>query len=572
VTQTFNLTTDPWINVIDSQTDTVQTVSLLDLFANAQQYRGLAGEMRSQDLAILRFLLAILATVYSRYNVNGDSYEWLAIDEATMQVQEAVDEDDFRRKDLFGTWRELYDQGHFTTRISDYLHRYQARFDFFGDTPFYQVSAQDYDALVPENKRVANNNGTVAIKQINRLISESANSPAIFAPKTDAAKNQLPLPELVRWVIGYQNFTGVTDKTKIVTDDKFSTPAGWLYRLGPVYIQGRTLFETLMLNLTLASDDAYVVQKPVWEYASVTDYVAERRRLLPPTNIAGLYTVWSRLLHIKWSEAGVPTIFSAGIPMFANENTFIEPMTVWRRDTSGNKQDYRPAVKGIRSLGIAMWRNFGQYVAFIDTDDVHEPGVVTWLHQLQRKHLVADELPVTLATAALISDGNATSQAPVAEVVDDMTIASEVLFDVDQDQFWPLRIEKTIGLTQQIAKDYWFFVKQIATIRNLNGNEFANREQGKFYDRLNEPFKTWLAGLTAQDDRDIKIIAWKRQLRQLVLARAQELLAEATNRDIGGIPGTKGTMNIFTVMNGLRAAVKRDLDLKQEGKHETTNS
>jgi CRISPR system Cascade subunit CasA len=43
-----------------------QLVSLLDVFKNAQNYRQLAGEMKAQDLSILRFLLAILTTVYSR--------------------------------------------------------------------------------------------------------------------------------------------------------------------------------------------------------------------------------------------------------------------------------------------------------------------------------------------------------------------------------------------------------------------------------------------------------------------------------------------------------------------------
>ncbi|MBA1394655.1 type I-E CRISPR-associated protein Cse1/CasA, partial [Lactobacillus sp. XV13L] len=62
--QHFNLVSDPWIKVIDLNAET-QTVSMCELFKNANQYRQLAGEMRSQDLAIMRFLLAVLQTVYS---------------------------------------------------------------------------------------------------------------------------------------------------------------------------------------------------------------------------------------------------------------------------------------------------------------------------------------------------------------------------------------------------------------------------------------------------------------------------------------------------------------------------
>lgn len=94
-------------------------------------------------------------------------------------------------------------------------------------------------------------------------------------------KNKIALDELTRWLITYQNFTGVTDKTKIETDEKFSTPAGWLYKLNPVAAKGQSVFETLMLNLILFNQDTkdhYIQQKPVWEYDNINDYVTERKK------------------------------------------------------------------------------------------------------------------------------------------------------------------------------------------------------------------------------------------------------------------------------------------------------
>ena len=64
--KSFNLVTEPWIKVIDED-NLEQTVSLEQLFTNAAHYQQLAGEMKSQDLAILRFLLAILTTVSVSY-------------------------------------------------------------------------------------------------------------------------------------------------------------------------------------------------------------------------------------------------------------------------------------------------------------------------------------------------------------------------------------------------------------------------------------------------------------------------------------------------------------------------
>ncbi|KRL00526.1 type I-E CRISPR-associated protein Cse1/CasA [Liquorilactobacillus capillatus] len=560
----FNLVTDPWIKVIDKTTNQDKKVSLTELFENAQHYRRLAGEMQSQDLAVLRFLLAILTTVYSRVDVGGEEYEWLEIDTETLKVINLVDEDDYDQKDLQKTWQQLFQQGHFSRIVIQYLKQHQKRFDLFGEQPFYQVTADEYDAVVSEKKKVATGAGTVSVKQINRLISESNNTPDIFTPKTDNQKNQVSLDELVRWLIMYQNFTGVTDKTKVDTNEKFSTPSGWLYKLNPVFANGFTLFETLMLNLVLFTKKEYVIQKPVWEYKNFQDYVANRKKVILPDDLASLYTAWSRVLHIEWDEQNQPTIFSAGLPMFSNKNAFIEPMTTWKKDSQGGEGDHKPAVKSTRSLGIAMWRNFGQYVN-IDKSKSHEPGIVSWLHTLEKTGLLAPNKRLNLATAVLVSDGNATSQTPVAEIADDLVIKAEVLFDSKETQRWPERIENIIELTQQVGRDYWQFVASVGQIRNLDSRQFASEYSTKFYDRLNEPFKQWLAGLSNDDNRDEKELEWQRTLRKIVLRSAEEFMNSSTSRDIRGITTTRKNkpiiQNIFTVNNDLRYNLKRHLNL-----------
>lgn len=563
--KSFNLTTDPWIKVINKDSKE-EMVSLLQLFENAQEYRQLAGEMRSQDLAILRFLLAILTTVYSRFDADGEPYEWLEIDERSMQPSDESDDEDYDEQDLLDTWSRLYQDGHFSEIVINYLKKYSDRFDLFGDHPFYQVTEDEYNRFVPSKKQIKGDKGpgTVAIKQINRQISESAHTPAIFAPSTGEFKNEIKLDQLVRWLITYQSFTGVTDKTKVETKEKFSTPSGWLYKLNPVFADGKTIFQTLMLNLVLLTEKPpYASQKPVWEYSKIDDYVAERKKQILPSGIAALYTTWSRLLHIDWAN-NRPIIFSAGVPMFGNEDAFLEPMTVWKIDkkTNGNK----PAVKGLRSLGTAMWRNFGQYVGVSQSIGDHKPGIVSWLQKLKNKNLISRNSLLTLASVALISDGNATSQSPVAEVYDDMQINADVLFDPDvtKASYWPKRIEEVIDVTQHIGSDYWRFASDIGQIRNLpDSRTFANHMSAKFYDGLNEPFRQWLAGLTNEDERDQKINLWKHYLQKYVMAVAKEAVQSSTPRDMSGVNKDGRVMNIFTVQNNLRYHVRVDLDLQK---------
>ena len=175
--------------------------------------------------------------------MDGEAYEWITLDEK-MHLKEA-EEEDYDRNDLINTWHLLYKNGEFSESVIQYLKENSSKFDFLGDDPFYQV-----------NKKInlKKPKGTVDIKQINRTISESNNSPSIFSPRTRHTKNEVNLAQLVRWIITYQSFTGVTDKTKVNSKEKFSVSAGWLYGLNPVFAQGKNLFQTLMLNLVFSEE------------------------------------------------------------------------------------------------------------------------------------------------------------------------------------------------------------------------------------------------------------------------------------------------------------------------------
>lgn len=553
----FNLVTEPWIQVIDNLTYEDKKISLMDLFKNAHNYKQLAGEMAAQDLAILRFLLAILTTVYSRVDVDGNFYDWIEGDDSTWRVTEPID-DEYDKADLYNTWQQLYKQGKFSNAVIKYLEINQNRFDLFDKIrPFYQATAADYDAVVLDKNKLENNNGQVTVKQINRLISESNNQPAIFTPKTGSNKNKMALDELVRWLITYQNFTGVTDKAKIKTNEKFSTSAGWLYKLNPVFTKGESLFETLMLNLVLVDEQGYSLQKPVWEWDQIRDYVHYREKKVVPNNLAELYTTYSRLIYIEWNEKQ-PKIFSAGVPMFDFENAFIEPMTTWKPVPKSHDKSLKPAIRSIQTMSKVMWRNFGDYIN-VDENDNQAPGIVSWLQRLKNKGLLPINKKLTLATAVLINDGNVTSQSPFAEVIDDLTIKAAVLFDNSPEERWPQRVVQIVETTQLVGKDYISFLYDVAAIRNIDAKQFVNQHSIKFYDALNIPFKEWLVSLSNDDDRDEKQLKWYKTLKKIVLQLVTEHINASTTRDIKGELDDKKNKNIFTINNILMAKLKRDL-------------
>ena len=118
----YNLLEERWVRV-RGQDYTVQEVSLPDALLHAHEYRDLAGELPTQDAAMLRLLLAVLHTVFSRVDENGTPAPFEETDDALIR------------------WEELYRLGHFPEApIRAYLEQWRDRFWLFHpERPFWQV-------------------------------------------------------------------------------------------------------------------------------------------------------------------------------------------------------------------------------------------------------------------------------------------------------------------------------------------------------------------------------------------------------------------------------------------------
>ena len=77
----FNLLDEPWIRVMDDNCQ-IKEVSLTDALLNAHKYKALKGEMPTQDIVILRLMLAIVHTVFSRVDADGNEAELEEEDDA----------------------------------------------------------------------------------------------------------------------------------------------------------------------------------------------------------------------------------------------------------------------------------------------------------------------------------------------------------------------------------------------------------------------------------------------------------------------------------------------------------
>ena len=106
--------------------------------------------------------------------------------------------------------------------------------------------------------------------------------------------------------------------------------AGWLGKLGLLLAQGKTLAETLLLNLTLLKDgrELWDPPHPYWE--SDQPRTGERTEIPQPKDQAALLTLQSRRLILHREEGAVKGYRLLGGDFFQKENAFCEQMTLWR--------------------------------------------------------------------------------------------------------------------------------------------------------------------------------------------------------------------------------------------------
>ena len=542
--QRYNLLDEKWIQVASK--DTVEKVSIKELFAGAAKYKELAGDMKTQDFAVMRVMLAILHTVFSRFDSKGDPYEFFEVDEESfLQTGELEEYDLYDYEDaLYQTWIDIWNAKEFPKVVYEYLEKWGERFFLYDDKyPFFQVTKEVIE-------KDAAGGGEFYGKNINRLISESNNKQAYFSPKDESYKEYIDDDELARWLITLQGYIGTSDKKKVGSAKTYSK--GWLYDLGGVYLQGNNVFETLMLNFVIAyneNNNLLKIQKPCWEAETIEKNI-ELYFHNGIDNIASLYTAWCREIFIDSNRTKEDKFvcFIAKLPEIEHSDAFLEPMTVWKyNDTGEYKDKYRPRKHDVNK---SMWRNFGLLTGV--GEGTRKPGVIEWLNKLcdisESEELGFNKENITLCAVCMLDDGNATSWAPIDEVEDTLNLKERVLVDTG-DNGWIIRINKTITDTKAIIdRALKKFIFELLEIRNMEKSD-VSRYVEQFYFRIDLSFRNWIESIDIDNDKDTKEIVWRNVLKKAMKEYVDELVSNAGLRDYKGIETGTGVKNIATIYN-----------------------
>jgi len=540
----YNLLDEKWIQVASK--DTVEKVSIKELFADAAKYKELAGDMKTQDFAVMRVMLAILHTVFSRFDSNGESYEFFEVDEESFLQTGELEENDLEDYEdaLYQTWIDIWNAKEFPKVVYEYLEKWRERFFLYDDKyPFFQVTKEVIE-------KDAAGGGEFYGKNINRLVSESNNKQAYFSPKDESYKEYIVDDELARWLITLQGYIGTSDKKKVGTAKTYSK--GWLYDLGGVYLQGNNLFETLMLNFVIAhneNNNLLKTQKPCWEAETIEKNI-ELYFHNGIGNIASLYTAWCREIFIDPNRTNEDKFvcFIAKLPEIEHSDAFLEPMTVWKyNDTGEYKDKYRPRK---HDANKSMWRNFGLLTGV--GEGTRKPGVIEWLNKLcdisESEELGFNKENITLCAVCMLDDGNATSWAPIDEVEDTLNLKERVLVDTG-DNGWIIRINKTISDTKAIIDTVLKrFIFDLLEIRNMEKPDVLKYVE-QFYFRIDLSFRNWIESIDIDNDKDTKEIEWRSVLKKAMKEYVDELVSNAGLRDYKGIETSTGVKNIATIYN-----------------------
>lgn len=496
----FNLLDEPWVRVLCPDC-TVREVSLTDALLHAHEYKSLAGELPTQDVAVLRLLLAVLHTVFSRVDVQGENAPISTGTEPDMALDR---------------WESLWRLQHFPVQpITTYLEKWHERFWLFHpERPFWQV---------PQAKI-----GTAySAAKLNGEISESGNKLRMFTAYSGTGKSELSYAQAARWLLYVNGFDDTSAKPK--GKGLPSTGAGWLGKLGLILAQGDTLFETLMLNLVLLKDGEQPWQPPLpcWELEHARS--TERTEIPQPDNPAALLTLQSRRLLLNREGENVTGYTLLGGDFFERENAFCEQMTVWRAAQASKNA---PVVYLPKRHDPAkqFWREFSS--VFLQESGGRCPGVVWWIEELiHPKNAILDRK--TLIRFQITGVGYGDKDFFVTDTFSDSLTFHTALLD-ELGRRWRQKITDEIDRCEELAKAVGNLAKNLdiaATDPDHAGKKnSAKAAQEQFYFRLDQPFRRWLCDIDPAWDSETAekhIFQWRADAKRIAQTLGRQLVDQS---------------------------------------------
>lgn len=504
----FNLLDEKWILVRKSDC-TVDELSLTDALLKSHEYVELAGELPTQNVSILRLMLAVLHTVFSRYSPQGEPSPLYDSDDAADR------------------WKELWNAGRLPEKpIRDYLASVHDRFWLFHpERPFYQTEAAKIGTEYTASK-------------LNGAVSESGNKIRLFCGCTGVQKSELSYSEAARWLLYVNNYDDTSSKPK--GKNLPSPGAGWLGKLGLITIRGNNLFETLVYNLILLNhrrnfSEVWGPECPAWE--PDVPNTAERAEIPMPDNLSELYTLQSRRLWLNRDDNEKVIGYNLlGGDFFEKVDAFIEPMTVWSK-VKGNERAGEKFQPRRHDSSVQMWREFSY--AFETAEGSHIPGVVLWTKYI--KQILPESRKLISFSIASVQYGD--KDFFVNDVFSDsLTFHTDLLTEIGE--HWRAKITEEIKKCDESAAALRDLARDIELAAGSSEDTVlkravVERAREQYYYEIDLPFRNWLERIDpnweiVSEQEEQALREWHETAKRIALRIGQELVESAGTAAIVG--------------------------------------
>jgi CRISPR system Cascade subunit CasA len=493
----FSLIDQPWLLVRQSD-GTVTELSMMDTFAQAHSLAGLVGDVPTQVFAVTRLLLSV---VHRAIDGPRDADHW-----AELWEGEQLPSDEMKQ----------------------YLERHRSRFDLLHkETPFFQVA----ELHTSKND----------ISALNKLIADIPNGNPFFSSRIDPDLS-LSFAEAARWVVHCQAFDTSGIKSGAVGDKRvkggrgYPIGTGWSGLLGGIIPEGRTLKETLLLNLIASDFDFFANWKntdmPAWERPPETpENVTENGRA--PLGPLDLYTWQSR--HIRLSHDGrrvTGVLICNGERRTPQNQQGIEPHTAWRRSKPQEQKMRVPLVympkehdpqraiwRGLQSLLPAAEKTMGA-----DAPAAVSPLVLEWLGKLDSEGLISSDFPVQVRAIGMTYGSQSST---VEEIIDDALAIRAVLLKQEAEDLVGAVVAGA-GAVEKSARALGYLAANLAQAAGGEPEGQKSRAVELAFAELDVVFREWLSRLKSDTDPTDAQITLQRKAYRLILDLGRELVENAS--------------------------------------------
>lgn len=498
----YNLSGEAWIKTRLADNQIVE-LSLVDVFDRAKEIVTLAGEVSTQDVAVLRLLLAVARRAYPNLRSRGG-------------------------------WQTHWTAGGLDAGpIIEYLKRHRDRFDLLHpDAPFYQVAGL--------------HTAKGEMTELTRLVADVPVGHRFFTTRSGAALETVSFAEAARWVVHTQAFDSSGIKSGAVGDDRVKGGRGypigiaWAGWLGSVVVQGRNLAETLLLNLPVGKFlPPPETDQPVWERDPLTAAV-EKERSGAPYGPVDLLTWQSRRIRLGHDGDRVTGVLIAnGDPLHPRNRFDQEYMTSWRLSEAqmkAKKTTDPVFMPRAHQPEWAVWR--GLESLLLPTDDSKRTKAgrwLEWISELKNNEVLADDHPVRLRTVGM---QYGSQSAVIADITDDaLTLRAAVLADPELQRFAISAVHDAAGAARALGQLGGDLARASGADRDLSA---AARDEAReqAFAALDADYRRWVRKLDHETDQATAQEAWRDQVRSVVRGLARHLLDSTSSTAWVGQPGT----------------------------------